>query len=92
MDKRLGTEAQKSKTFRVATFYAQKLSGRSAETVSHDKPKKRTFASHDIAKECVMNVLAPLALPPTPVIWKIRIVLKLFGKYIGSHLEKSGQF
>ena len=29
------------------------------ETVSHDKPKKRAFASHDIAKECVMNILAP---------------------------------
>ena len=27
------------------------------ETVSHDKPKKRAFASRDIAKECVMNVL-----------------------------------
>ena len=60
------------------------------KTVSHDKPKKRAFASHDIAKECVMNVLAPL--PPTPVIWKIRTVLKLSGKYIGSLLEKSGQF
>ena len=23
------------------------------ETVSHDKPKKRAFASHDIAKECI---------------------------------------
>ena len=33
------------------------------ETVSHDKPKKRAFASHDIAEECVMNVLAP----PTPL-------------------------
>ena len=28
------------------------------ETVSHDKPKKHAFASHDIAKECVMNVLS----------------------------------
>ena len=27
------------------------------ETVSHDKPKKHAFASHDIAKECVINVL-----------------------------------
>ena len=34
------------------------------ETVSHDKPKKRAFASHDIAKERVMNVLGPP--PPTP--------------------------
>ena len=50
-------EAQKPKTFRVATFYAQKLSGRSARIVSHDKPKKHAFASRDIAKKCVMNVL-----------------------------------
>ena len=33
------------------------------ETVSHNKPKKRAFASHDIAKERVMNVLGPT---PTP--------------------------
>ena len=33
------------------------------QTVSHDKPKKRAFASHDIAKERVMNVLGPT--PPT---------------------------
>ena len=26
------------------------------ETVSHDKPKKRAFASHDISKEYVMKV------------------------------------
>ena len=34
--------------------------------VSYDKPKKRAFASHDIAKERVMNVLgpAPALLPP----------------------------
>ena len=33
------------------------------ETISHDKPKKRAFASHDIAKECLMKVLAtPLHL------------------------------
>ena len=47
----LDAEAQKPKTFRVATFYAQKLSGRSA--------RNRSFASHDIVKECVMNVHAP---------------------------------
>ena len=34
------------------------------ETVSHDKPKKRAFASPDIAKECVMIVLAPNPPPP----------------------------
>ena len=28
------------------------------ETVSHDKPKKRTLASHNIAEEYVMNVLS----------------------------------
>ena len=33
------------------------------ETASHDKPKKGAFASHDIAKECVKNVLDP----PTPL-------------------------
>ena len=27
------------------------------DAVSHDKPKKRVFASHDIAKERVFNVL-----------------------------------
>ena len=34
------------------------------ETVSHDKPKKRAFASHDIAKEHLMNVLGPPPLLP----------------------------
>ena len=34
------------------------------QTVSHDKPKKRAFVSRDIAKECVMNVLAPPPPPP----------------------------
>ena len=43
--------AQKPETFQVATFYGQKLSGRSA--------RKRSFASHDIVKECAMNVHAP---------------------------------
>ena len=47
-------EAQKPKTFRVATFYAQKLSGRSTRTVSHDKPKKRAFASLNRAKNGVL--------------------------------------
>ena len=35
-----------------------------AETVSHNKPKKCAFASHDIAKEGVMNVLGP----PSPLL------------------------
>ena len=52
------------------------------KTVSHDKPKKRSFASRDIAKEYIVNVL-----PPTIIIW----LQSAFGK-IGSHLEKSGQF
>ena len=39
------------------------------ETVSHDKPKKRAFASHDIAKECVMNVFGP----PTPLMESLQI-------------------
>ena len=29
------------------------------KTAYHDKPKKRAFASHDIVKECVVNVLEP---------------------------------
>ena len=33
------------------------------ETISHDKPKKCAFASHDIAKERLMNVLG--STPPT---------------------------
>ena len=52
-DNNMLAEAQKPKTFLVATFYAQKLSGRSA--------RNRSFASHDIVKECVMNVHAPPA-------------------------------
>ena len=35
-----------------------------AETVSHNKPKKCAFASHNIAKEGVMNVLGP----PSPLL------------------------
>ena len=35
------------------------------ETVSHDKPKKRAYASRDIAKECVMNVLLSPPSPPS---------------------------
>ena len=58
------------------------------ETVSHDKPKKRAFASHDIAKECVMNVLPP---PGTAVIWKNLDSFEIIRK-IGSHLEKFGHF
>ena len=53
-------EAQKPKTFRLAAFHAQKLSRRSARNRFHDKPKNRAFASHDIAKECAINVLDPV--------------------------------
>ena len=60
-------EAQKPKTFRIATFYAQKLSDEVRETVSHDRPKKSAFASHDIAKEYAMKVLGPpTPQPPAP--------------------------
>ena len=70
------------------------------KTVSHDKPKKHSFASRDIAKECIMYV------PPTPppplssgyhlhleklaVIWKIPNSFEIMQK-IGSDLGKSGQ-
>ena len=30
---------------------------KAGEIISHNKPKKRAFASHDIAKEYVINVL-----------------------------------
>ena len=39
------------------TFLHKKSPDEARETVSRDKPKKRMFASHDIAKECVFNVL-----------------------------------
>ena len=57
-------EAQKPKTFQVATFYHKNFPDGARETVSHNKHKKSAFASHDIAKECVMNILA---LPPNPL-------------------------
>ena len=49
----LGPEAQKPKTFRVATFYAQKLSGRSA---------RKLFSGQALLPLTTlpkMNVLAP---------------------------------
>ena len=73
-------EAQKPKTFRVATFNAQKLPDEVRETVSNDKPKKRAFASHDIANECVIIVC----------IWKNPDTFDIIQK-ISGHLEKSGQ-
>ena len=39
-------EAQKPQTFRIATFFAPKISGRITETVSRDKPKKRALSCH----------------------------------------------
>ena len=53
------------------------------ESVSHDKPKKRAFASHDIAQECVMNVLPP---PGTAVIWKNPDSFEIIRK-IGKNLD-----
>ena len=64
------------------------------EFVSHDKPKS-AFASHDIAKEVVMNVL-----PENPdnfeIIRKIGSQLENPDSFeiirkIGIHLENSGQ-
>ena len=76
------------------------------ETVSHDKPKKRAFASHDIAKERVMNVLGPTP-PPTEsqqispnrakngvcvlIIWKNPDSFEIIRK-IGYHLENPDSF
>ena len=45
----LWSEAQKPKAFRIAIL-TRKTFQKLRETVSHDKPKKRVFASHDIAK------------------------------------------
>ena len=42
---------------RRKNFPESNFSDEARETVSRDKPKKRVFASHDIAKERVFNVL-----------------------------------
>ena len=42
-------EAQNPETFQVAPFY---FPDEVREIVSHEKPGKRVFASHNIAKEC----------------------------------------
>ena len=49
------SEAQNPKTFRLETFSRKKIPDEARETVSRHKPKKRVFASHDIAKK--FNVL-----------------------------------
>ena len=46
-------EAQKHKTFRIAAFYAQNFSGRSARIHFSRHIKKRVVLSHDISKKCV---------------------------------------
>ena len=46
-------EAQKPKTFRIAAFYAQNFSGRSARIHFSRHIKKRVVLSHDISKKCV---------------------------------------
>ena len=48
---------KKTKTFRIATLYRQKLSGQSAKQFLTTSLQKRAFASHDIAKKFKMNVL-----------------------------------
>ena len=50
---RIGPEAQKPKTFRIAAFYAQIFSGRSARIHFSRHIKKRVVLSHDISKKCV---------------------------------------
>ena len=50
---RLRPEAQKPKTFRIAAFYAQNFSGRSARIHFLRHIKKRVIFSHDISKKCV---------------------------------------
>ena len=40
-------EAQKPKTFQIATFTRKNFPDEARETVSRDKPKKCVFASHD---------------------------------------------
>ena len=59
----LARRGAKPKTFRVATFYAKKFPDEVRGTDSQGKPKKLAFSSHDIAKEFVMNVLAPPHYP-----------------------------
>ena len=47
----VGAEAQKPKTFRIAAFYAQNFSGRSARIYFYrDTSKKRVILSRDIKK------------------------------------------
>ena len=52
---------------------------------------KSAFASHDIAKEAVMNVLAPPHHPTPPQSVNQSGRFEIIQK-IGSHLKKSGQF
>ena len=49
----LVAEAQKPETFRIAAFYAQIFSGRSARIHFSRHIKKRVVLSHDISKKCV---------------------------------------
>ena len=52
--------------------------------VSHDKPKKRAFAFHDIAKEYVMN-------ENLAIIWKNPDSFEIIRK-TGSHLGNPDSF
>ena len=49
----MAAEAQKPKTFRIAAFYAQIFSGRSARIRFSRHIKKHVVLSHDISKKCV---------------------------------------
>ena len=69
-------EAQNPETFQVAPF---NFPDEVRETVSHEKPEKRVFASDN--KEC--GTLA--------IIWKNPDSFEIVPK-IGNHLEKSRQF
>ena len=68
-------EAKKNKTFQVAIFY---FPDEVHKTVSHEKPEKRVFASHNIA-------IGKLA-----IIWKNPNSFEIVPK-IGNNLEKSRQ-
>ena len=57
LEKRGGGKGAKHQNFPIATFLPKKILDEVREIVPRDKPKKNVFASYDIAKECVFNVL-----------------------------------
>ena len=52
-----GGEQNQNQNFPSSNFFFNNFPDEAREAVSCDKPKKRMFAYHDIAKECVFNVL-----------------------------------